>query len=165
MKRTIALLLVLFCLLPCALADVDLSGMTFEELMELREQVNQALWASDDWQSVTVPQGVYLVGRDIPAGTWTVECADINRYNIWMLYTRISWGEYLDDTAHEIAPKGRNDRSVQVYNPKSEKYSVGFMTQYTFTVQSGDYIVIDAVRAPAVFTPYIGAPDLGFDME
>ena len=56
--------------------DSDLSSMTFEELLSLRQQVDAALWASEGWQAVEVPQGDYLIGTDIPIGKWTVQLAD-----------------------------------------------------------------------------------------
>ena len=39
-------------------ADIDLSGMNYDELVALKDQINRAIWNSDDWQEVEVPQGV-----------------------------------------------------------------------------------------------------------
>ncbi len=58
----------------------DLKGYSFAELLALQEAVTQALWASDDWQQVEVPAGVYLVGQDIPAGRWNVQECGKNAY-------------------------------------------------------------------------------------
>ena len=38
----------------------------------------------------------------------------------------------------------------------------GYLTEYTFTVKDGDYIVINDAYNKAVFTPYAGKPSLGF---
>lgn len=73
MKKVLCVLLVLALVGAAAYAAIDLSGMSFEELLDLRAQVDAALWASDGWQEVTVPMGVYYVGEDIPAGRWTVD--------------------------------------------------------------------------------------------
>lgn len=72
MKKLIALILIIALAAPVALADIDLSGMTFDELMDLQQQLTAALWASDGWQEVEVPVGYYVVGDDIPAGRWSV---------------------------------------------------------------------------------------------
>ena len=40
---TLALVL---ALAPAAFADVDLSGMTFDELVALRDQIDLAIWSS-----------------------------------------------------------------------------------------------------------------------
>jgi hypothetical protein len=73
----------------------------------------------------------------------------------------LEWGEYLTENGRSIKWKGRWD-NVNIYNPNNEHYSNGRITEYTFTVQDGDYIVIKDGYAPAVFTPYAGKPDLGF---
>ena len=73
MKKSVALILALILIGAAAYAAIDLSGMSFEELMDLRAQVDAALWASDEWTEATVPQGVYHVGEDIPARRWTIK--------------------------------------------------------------------------------------------
>lgn len=55
---------------------IDLSAMSFDELLALRQQVNMAIWQSDGWQAVEVPAGMYQVGVDIPAGKWTITAGD-----------------------------------------------------------------------------------------
>lgn len=72
MKKVALLVLALVLVGSLAVAEVDLSGMTFDELVELRNQVDQAIWASDGWQEVEVPGGEYEVGPEIPAGKWTI---------------------------------------------------------------------------------------------
>ena len=77
MKKLCALILALILCSSAALAEgIDLSGMSFDELLELQRQVTQALWASDEWVSASVPTGLYEVGVDIPAGHWTVDAGD-----------------------------------------------------------------------------------------
>ena len=75
MKKCFCLLLLLSCIFSMAFAEVDLSGLSFQELLEVQQQVNEALWSSDGWQEVSVPPGVYQVGTEIPAGKWTISRA------------------------------------------------------------------------------------------
>lgn len=74
MKKLISLCLVLAVLaLPvAAFAEIDLSGMSFAELIDLRQQIDLLLFGSDEYKSVSVPQGIYTVGEDIPAGTYSL---------------------------------------------------------------------------------------------
>lgn len=72
MKKVLAIALALILIGAAAYAAIDLSGMSFDELMALRQQVDKALWASDGWQEVDVPRGMYIVGEDIPAGKWSI---------------------------------------------------------------------------------------------
>lgn len=73
MKKLTTLILALALILaPAAMAEIDLSGMSFDELVDLQYQLNMAIWASDGWQEVEVPAGTYYIGVDIPEGRWTI---------------------------------------------------------------------------------------------
>lgn len=112
------------------------------------------IWECEQWQEVEVPQGVWIVGEDIPAGKWTVKCGGETGYVI------ISWGEFLEDNEEDIRPRGRYSTGNWVYNKSWYLYKKGQMTEYTFTVKDFDYIVIR--NGLAVFTPFVSNPDLGF---
>ena len=161
MKRTISIILVLILsAMVSASAEIDLSGMTYDELVALKDQINLAIWNSEEWQEVTVPQGRWIVGEDIPAGMWTVKCSDINREEFDMGMTRIEYGESLDDE-DEISYRGRH--SVEwIYNPDHRIYEAGQVTEVTFDLHDGDIVDIDTEYAPAVFMPYHGKQSLGF---
>ena len=76
MKRFFCLLFVLVFLPLVSLADLpDLSGLSFDELVLLRDQLNLAIWNSKEWQEVKVPIGVWKIGDDIPVGKWTISAA------------------------------------------------------------------------------------------
>lgn len=72
--RIISLLLVfLFSAFSFASAEtIDLSGLSYDELVALRQRIDLAIMQSDEWREVTVPVGTYTVGTDIPAGDYTV---------------------------------------------------------------------------------------------
>lgn len=160
MKKVISF--ILCCVLVvsvCSAMAVDLSGMSLDELVALKDQINLAIWNSNEWQEVTVPQGVWVVGEDIPAGKWTVKCAHGN--GIMMKECDIEWGEYLNDNGKHIKWKGRWD-TVDIFDPENKDYKEGYLTEYTLDVQDGDYIIIDDAYNKAIFTPYAGKPSLGF---
>lgn len=74
MKKVLVLLLTLLLIVSAASAEgFDLSAMTTEELVNLRNAVNAEL-ADRDFQTkeVKVPTGRYTVGVDIPAGVYTL---------------------------------------------------------------------------------------------
>lgn len=76
MKRIVSvILMIVLCIGGIASADVDLSGMTFEELLELQQKVNDALFSSDEWIEVEVPLGVWDIGKDIPAGRYELSAS------------------------------------------------------------------------------------------
>ena len=156
MKRIITLLLMLVLFIPTTFAEsISLDGLSYSELVALKDRINLAIWESNEWQEVTVPQGVWKVGEDIPAGHWTVKCAPDCR-STW-----IQWGQYLKPNGEEIKYEGVYGDKQYVYNPSHNRFEVDDgITEYSFEVCEGHYIVIE--EAPAIFMPYAGKPNLGF---
>lgn len=159
MKKLICALLAVLMLCTLAAAeDIDLSGLSFQELAVLRNRCLYEMMQRDEWQEVTVPQGNYLVGRDIPAGTWLVRCADNGRESISMRFAVISWGKGKPQDGRVPYPrKGEAD----LYNPNG-KYYEGEMTEFIIELEEGDWVAIKPDRNAVVFTPYTGTPNLGF---
>ena len=96
MKRVIVLVVVLMLVGAIAISEgVDLSEMSYDELVNLRERINPAIWNSEDWQEVTVPQGTWIVGEDIPAGHWAIEAYPGNT-------TLIAIGDTLKENGKDV---------------------------------------------------------------
>lgn len=157
MKRTVcalAMVLVLLCsMVSCAGAtEIDLSGMSFDELLQLKEEINMQLWKSDKWQSVTVPAGVYLIGRDIPAGTWTISASEGASLTV-------KQGNKLSETGNTIEYSyGCVYESESIKSPSNWIYSEGDQTSVSWTLVNGYYIELSGT---AIFEPYTGV-SLGF---
>ena len=78
MRRLFALVLV-FVLMFCSAAtaeNIDLSSLTLEELITLRQEIDMLIFGSDAYKNVSVPAGDYVVGVDIPAGIYSLEAAN-----------------------------------------------------------------------------------------
>jgi opacity protein-like surface antigen len=139
---------VLFCS-GAAAEDIDLSGLSYAQLVALRDRLNLAIWQSQEWQEVTVPQGVWIGGEDIPVGRWTVRCSQ-------------GWGEV--SYGDSLAPNGRSiatNISKGYFFLRAEDMDIPeYETETFFDVSEGMYIVVDS--AAMVFTTYAGKPDLGF---
>lgn len=153
MKKIICAILSLAIVMAVSAAafadDIDLSALTWEELLELKSAITLEQWSRDEWEEVEVPQGVYKVGEDIPAGKWTVTCkTGRNCY--------FEFGEALREDGHSVSWRGTHDL-VYIYKDAG---SDGKQTEYTFEAKDGHYIIIN--DAPATFTPYTGTQDLGF---
>lgn len=153
MKRLICIL-ILICMTTFATAEsIDISGLSFDELVALKDRINLAIWKSKEWQEVLVPQGIWKVGEDIPAGSWTVRCA--------AAFTAvIEYGPDLDTAGTNIDYSTRRGRCT-LESPDYRHYEKNVsIEQYSFTVNDGEYIQI--VNCDLIFTPYAGKPDLGF---
>ena len=76
MKRLAALILIL-CLFSPALAEsLDLSALTFEQLIALQQQINAEIMTRPESQGITLQKGTYRIGQDIPAGIYSITLAD-----------------------------------------------------------------------------------------
>lgn len=94
MKKILALVVLLAILATTAAsaAEIDLAGMTFDELRALQTQLNQEIHNRPEWKEVTVPAGDWVVGEDIPAGAYSVCITDPDT-----LVGVIVWGSAKDD--------------------------------------------------------------------
>lgn len=137
MKKIAALLLALIlCLgsLP-AFADVDLSAYTQEELLALRDKINEELLKRGIEKKVEVPQGRYIVGEDIPAGTYTLK------------------------------PKPNGFAVIEVWKNASSKYNMFYESvsdydkEYIGKLQLVEGNIVEITYGSFVFSPYQG---LGF---
>lgn len=154
MKKLAVVLVLLLALPVFAQADVDLSGMSFDDLVALREKIDLAIWNSQEWQEVTVPQGIWKVGEDIPVGHWTIKPAD-------GVYCFISYGSKLEDNNKEVSYKSDDYYHVILTSETQRNFEKGEdVIQTDIDMKSGAYIEIEA--GDVVFSPYTGKQKLGF---
>ena len=143
MKRFLAVLLILILTVAPAVSEVDLSGMSFDEL-------NLAIWNSQEWQEVEIPAGVWTIGKDIPAGHWKVSVPEKE-------YTQVYYCKKLDETGMR-ENLDESHYTVILFGKKSAFADHGPECM-DFPMAEGWYFINnDAV----IFTPYTGKPDLGF---
>lgn len=154
--RIISLLFVLlFSVFSFASAEsIDLSGLSYDELVALKDQINLAIWNSDEWQEVTVPQGVWKVGEDIPVGHWTIK-TDASFAYITICTAIDETGKSVDlwksDFYHSASISSPDYRYFDATSDKSE---------IDFDLKAGTYIIIEG--GSVIFSPYTGKPSFGF---
>ena len=158
MKKLIAVTLVIAMFLStAALADLpDISGLSYEELVHLKDQINLAMWNSQEWQEVEVPAGVWTIGEDIPEGYWTVtpkDCIIAFWYGDKLNETKTGPGsgwDYHTGVAETLNGRVKKDGSWAY--PED-------LHQVSIDMKAGMYVYL---RNTCIFTPYSGKPDLGF---
>lgn len=138
MKKVLVLIFA-FMLSVSSVAEIDLSGMTYDALVELRKKVDLAIWASDSWQEAVVPAGVYGIGSDIPEGRWSITSDAI----VCVITTFPS-----EEAAYSNS-----------LNESQAMYVLNAHDTCNVTLKNGQFIQI--TNGPAVFTPFISA-SLGF---
>ena len=154
--RKLTTILLVFLLLTLSIsigfADVDLSGMSFDELVALKDKINLAIWNSQEWQEVTVPQGVWRIGVDIPAGHWTIRMVEEG----WTSWCGLTYCSELDETG--LKGKKSGTYHYQQLSRPGKDYPAP--EQIDIELKDGMYLVI--TESDVVFTPFSGKPDLGF---
>lgn len=155
MKKLLVFLLALILAAPAALAeDIDLSGLSYDELVALKDRINLAMWQSQEWQEVTVPEGIWAVGKDIPAGTWTISAVKKN-------YAHIIYGDALSSNGAEVSATSIGKFYNKILSgPDSIFTGDGELSYISITLQDGWYLQIDGDSV--IFTPYTGKPSLDF---
>ena len=85
MKRIFAcvLLLTVMLLNASASAEIDLSDLSFDELIALQSKLTEEFLSRSEWKEIKVPVGTYEVGVDIPAGVYTVTIKQSST-NFWV---------------------------------------------------------------------------------
>lgn len=160
MKKVLALIVVVLSMFSTlAIAEVDLSGMSYEELVALKDRINLAIWNSEEWQEVTVPQGIWVVGEDIPAGHWTIKCiADTNAAFVYVVVSN-----KLDNTGKKVMRGGDFWAGESIYNPDSSYTQKKLaLPVIEWDIELFDGLYVEVNYEAAIFTPYSGKPSLGF---
>lgn len=87
MKRLFAvcMILVLICAAISASAGtLDLSSMTYQDLVQLQRKVVFEIMGRPEWRQVTVPAGTWRVGDDIPAGYYSISTEGRALVCVWL---------------------------------------------------------------------------------
>lgn len=146
MKKALSLFLCIAISLSVsfAVADVDISGLSYDELVELVNKAQMEMMKSDKWQEVLVPEGIYQVGKDIPAGHWTISAPPKG-------VTYVGYGTSLesDGSGLDNIINGASLTGIDTYS-----YDVGDTTQVSWELKEGQYVEIGT--SSAVFTPFTG---------
>lgn len=149
-----ALVITAALVLPVS-AEIDLSALTWEELTALKAQITMEQLSRGEWQEVEVPQGIYKVGEDIPAGKWTIRCTKGRSTHIYV-------GDALEKQGTAVDLTGSTD-GLWVFVYSADKENDGKNQAFDIDLTEGQYIQID--HCSATFTPFAGKPDLGFKFK
>ena len=144
--RFFAALTLALCLVGAyALAqDIDLTALSYDELVALRDQITIEITSRAEWKEVAVPQGVYEVGVDIPAEYWTLTCTDNP-----LAMVIITYG------------KKTNDSKTAIDITDWDYYTMLSNTNPSCSIDMSDGDFLSISGGSVVFTPYI-RPSLGF---
>ena len=142
-KKILAFTFVLAMLSAPALASVDISGLSFDELVSLVNEAQFAMMKTDKWQEVTVPAGVYEVGKDIPAGKWNISAFDNSQAVVYVGYSmsddfNVAFEDFAILAGKNLFPNAENEGTQSI----------------VYNLKDGMFIKIQ--NKSVIFTPYQG---------
>lgn len=142
-----------FCCFPAFSENIDISGLSFSELVVLKDRINLALWNSDEWQEVEVPAGVWIIGEDIPSGHWTISAVPDS-------FANITYCDALAPDGQSPANgwQGWNGVLTGYKNSDGSWYEHG-RNSVDLNLENGHFLI---VYTDVVITPYSGKPSLNF---
>ena len=130
-----------------SLFDQELSALSYSELVALQREINLTIWESDTWQSVTVPEGLWKIGVDIPAGKWV-----IHPYPKNMLI--LTYGAEIEADGNGVNYwSSSGGFHKYVYGEGHSFLDEGEAPYITVTLQNGYYLDISGTSV--TFEPYI----------
>ena len=152
MKRLICVLLILLFIPVLSLANLpDISSLDFDELVSLRDQLNMAIWNSKEWQKIEVSPGTWQIGKDIPAGHWTI-------LPFYDTLCNITYFNLIDKYGRDPAV-GWEGWQFMIADASKYKDWQKYAHQCDAVLEDGMYLY---VSSRVYFTPYAGGPDFGF---
>ena len=153
MKRFVCLLFVFVFVPLFAFADLpDISSLSYDELVQLKDQLNLAIWNSQEWQEVTVPPGTWKIGEDIPAGHWTIKPGISHGYfYVW----------YFEQPNEFNQPFARLTKHTNqaIATEDWHAFDEEYIHEVDFDMIDGWYFYNEKT---VIFTPYSGKPSFGF---
>ncbi len=153
MKKIISLFIVLICMCALANAEFDISNLKYSELIDLRDKLNLAIWNSKQWKGVTVPQGVYQFGVDIPSHHWTIRAANGAESMVTICYGVDNMGQP-DYEKGSVRLESLTNENSFIYNANTDK------TMFDQEFEDGMYMIVDL--GSVVLSPYSGKPSFDF---
>ncbi len=144
MKKMFSLFLIAITVLTVTFASaesIDLSSLTYDELIALSTKITMEIMSRPDFKTVKVPPGAYEVGKDIPAGKWTITATEGA--------CEVYWGKSLDEYGVSVS---FSDRIATIDDWGSQSTA-------SWDLVEGTYIVIN--RNAVTFSTYTPV-SLGF---
>jgi hypothetical protein len=137
MKKLIAILMVcLIATLPALADTVDLSGMSYSDLILLQKRIEKALFAHEDFEMVAVPAGLYRFGVDIPEGKWEIHAHP----NVMVT---VIYGKNLSESGTSVQWLNGGELKY-LYGENNWTYDEGKQSYWTVNAKYGYYIEFDS---------------------
>ena len=135
MKRLVCLFLIMISFAAIAIAEVDLSTMTYSELNDLRGKINDEIATRTETGEANFFAGVYVVGKDIKQGQYSLSCTRHTRFGM-----RIGMFESMD-RYYDYCKTNKSDNDLSEHTLSMEIIKTGDV--YHLSLKEGDILLIE----------------------
>lgn len=131
MKKVFAVVLVsLLCLCSIGYASgIDLTGLSFDELIQLRKEIDLLIFGSEEYKEVSVPAGDYVIGEDIPAGTYSLDCNSVAMIEVYSDTSR----DFMSMLACHPVGDGETVGKIELIDGQAVSITLGSIIFKTYT--------------------------------
>ncbi len=133
-------------------AEFSIDGLSYDELVSIKNQLNLAIWNSYEWERVLVPFGIYEIGVDFPEGHWSFEAPDGS-------YVTIEYGTELSESQMNLSLSG--EWTEYLYSESYRYRDDGDVAKTDLNMSAGNYLSVGGGVYTWV-TPYVSGGSLGF---
>ncbi len=137
MKRLISTILAMVLTLSVCVVSIseslDCSALSFDELSSLKDKIDYEYFSRDEAEARILSCGVYVVGKDFPAGTYYFRVAEADK-------TR-------NKTEYEIYPNEEDYNNHETKGAFSGKLFFGTVFSYSFSEGN----VFQVIKMPLLF--------------
>lgn len=132
-KRAVLLLMgcLVFCM-PAAASEIEVSGLDFSELSELKQKVDSEYFSRPEAEPFAIAEGYYTVGQDMNPGRYYVACAapDEDGYGVRMHV-------YADKAQFDSRPSGYYGEYIS-----DDYFSLGEEPK-SIMLETGNYLYVE----------------------
>ena len=123
---------------PVLAADIDLSSLSVEELVDLKYQIDDELYEKQGYLDLN--EGYYVVGKDIAPGEYTIkaygEAADGGVSNAWKIKI------YKSEELRKEYETASNEYMLR-YSEARANRDAGVETQFPEAINIYEYVLVD----------------------
>lgn len=104
MRKAITFVIIyLICLFSFSFAEeFNFHDLSFKEIQGELDTYNLKIWQAGNWSSVIVPEGIYIVGVDLPAGNYSIRsCTNKAKCDLELIPIGSDPDEYYHDSRYQ----------------------------------------------------------------
>ena len=83
MKKLASFCIMILLMFSFSSAESIFSPFSYDELILLSQALNAEIVSRPEWEGTTIPAGQWVIGKDIPAGTYSIRTDKLVGVTVW----------------------------------------------------------------------------------